>query len=101
MSLPRNPLARAVSDLATVPADQLPGATYSPGVLLLIRWLAMKPNGTPAEIARSHESSLSPIQGRLNRMRSYGLVQRNALGEWSLTELGRRFRLLIDESGVI
>lgn len=95
-----SPLGLAIEAFATVPSSGFPGRSYSPGVLILVRWLANKPGGTVAEIARSHETSFNPIRDRLNRMAAHGIARRSGLGEWSLTELGHAFRALIDTKGI-
>lgn len=93
-------LGRAIDAFATVPSSGFPGRSYSPGVLLLVRWLAIRPGGNVAEIARAHESSYNPIRDRLNRMREHGIARRSGLGEWSLTETGHAFRAHIDQKGI-
>lgn len=95
-----SPLGLAIEAFATVPSSGIACRTYSPGILLLVRWLAMRPGGTVNAIARAHEATFNPIRDRLNRMAVHGVAQRSDQGEWSLTELGHQFRGFIDRKDI-
>lgn len=78
-----------------------PGNTYAPEVLLLVRWLAVRPGGICYRIAAAHETDAATISSRLKRMRTHGLAVRDDVGRWSLTADGLAFRDLIDVKGVL
>jgi hypothetical protein len=86
---------------ALAQATTRPGTNYSPGALMVLRWLAFRPGSTVDLIHRVQCRRTWHVEKNLRRLRALDLAHATTGGRWWLTEHGRELVVLIDEEGIV